>query len=134
MFFLRPPEAASKRTRVCFFGGFAAEKTHILFCSRYLTTCQYCAKQSEFNAKMGQFFKTLFIFPVRIYQWIISPLFPPSCRFQPSCSHYTVEAIQEWGPLKGLWMGLKRLSRCHPWSEGGEDPVPLYSKHNHATK
>ena len=66
----------------------------------------------------------LFVLPVRLYQRLISPLFPPACRFQPSCSQYTVEAILEWGVLRGLWMGTKRILHCHPWSEGGEDPVP----------
>ncbi len=66
----------------------------------------------------------LFILPIKIYQWVISPMFPPSCRFQPTCSHYAVEAIKEWGPLKGIYLAIRRVSRCHPWSEGGEDPVP----------
>ncbi|MFM7566612.1 MAG: membrane protein insertion efficiency factor YidD [Flavobacteriales bacterium] len=61
---------------------------------------------------------------VRIYQWIISPLFPPSCRYTPTCSSYMIEAIQVWGPIKGLWLGLKRISRCHPKGGHGYDPVP----------
>ncbi|MDX1940470.1 MAG: membrane protein insertion efficiency factor YidD [Saprospiraceae bacterium] len=68
--------------------------------------------------------KHIFILPVRIYQWTISPLLPSSCRYQPTCSHYMVEAINEWGPIKGIWLGLKRISRCHPWGGHGYDPIP----------
>ncbi|MEK7257567.1 MAG: membrane protein insertion efficiency factor YidD [Bacteroidota bacterium] len=68
--------------------------------------------------------KRLAIFPVQLYRWFISPLFPPRCRFQPTCSQYMIEAILEWGVLRGFWMGVKRISRCHPWHEGGFDPVP----------
>lgn len=63
------------------------------------------------------------IFLILIYQRFISPLFPPSCRFNPNCSRYTVGAIQRHGFLKGVWMGIKRVARCHPFSRGGEDPV-----------
>jgi uncharacterized protein len=68
--------------------------------------------------------KKLFIFPVRFYQWCISPLIPSSCRYQPTCSAYMVDAINIHGPFKGVWMGLKRISRCHPWGGSGYDPVP----------
>lgn len=61
---------------------------------------------------------------VRFYQRFISPLLPPSCRFTPSCSQYTYEAIERYGILKGGWMGVKRVSRCHPFNPGGHDPVP----------
>lgn len=73
---------------------------------------------------MNQLLKLLFILPVRFYQRVISPMFPPSCRYHPTCSQYVIEAIQEWGVLKGLWLGTKRFLSCHPWSEGGDDPVP----------
>ncbi|MBP6185839.1 MAG: membrane protein insertion efficiency factor YidD, partial [Saprospiraceae bacterium] len=53
--------------------------------------------------------KQILILPVRFYQYLIAPLLPPSCRYTPTCSHYMVEAIQEWGPFRGLWMGLKRI-------------------------
>ncbi len=68
-----------------------------------------------------------FIALVRIYQWSISPLLGSSCRHIPSCSQYAVEAIQEWGLLKGTWLALKRVSRCHPWGTRGVDPVPKRS-------
>jgi uncharacterized protein len=69
-----------------------------------------------------------FILMVKIYQWIISPLFPAACRYNPTCSHYTIEAIKEWGPIKGIWLGIRRISRCHPWGGFGEDPVPRKKK------
>ncbi|HIV16031.1 MAG TPA: membrane protein insertion efficiency factor YidD [Candidatus Avisuccinivibrio pullicola] len=61
---------------------------------------------------------------LRTYQKILSPLLGPRCRFYPSCSQYTLEAIQEWGLAKGILLGARRLSRCHPLNEGGYDPVP----------
>lgn len=64
------------------------------------------------------------IFLVRIYQYIISPLMPATCRYQPTCSHYMVEALQKHGPLKGLFLGIKRILSCHPWGGSGYDPVP----------
>jgi putative membrane protein insertion efficiency factor len=68
--------------------------------------------------------KKLFIFPIRIYQHYLSPLFGKNCRFEPTCSHYAVEAIEQWGVFKGGWMGLRRILRCHPWGGLGYDPVP----------
>lgn len=68
--------------------------------------------------------RKLLIAPIRFYQWFISPMFPPVCRFQPTCSHYTVRAIELWG-VRGVWMGLRRISKCHPYHAGGLDPVPL---------
>jgi putative membrane protein insertion efficiency factor len=69
-----------------------------------------------------------FILLIRVYQFAISPLLPGSCRHSPTCSQYAVEAIQIWGPLKGSWLGLKRLSKCHPWGTHGYDPVPTKNK------
>jgi len=68
--------------------------------------------------------KKLTLLLIRFYQKFISPLKPPTCRFYPSCSEYTYQAIARYGLLKGGWLGLKRLSRCHPWNPGGYDPVP----------
>lgn len=61
---------------------------------------------------------------IRGYQLTISRALPPSCRFTPSCSQYTLEAVQKYGVLKGSWLGGRRLLRCHPWNPGGFDPVP----------
>jgi putative membrane protein insertion efficiency factor len=61
---------------------------------------------------------------IRFYQLAISPAFPPSCRFYPTCSEYTLQAIAKYGALKGLWLGVKRIARCHPFHPGGYDPVP----------
>ena len=58
------------------------------------------------------------------YQYAVSPLFVPSCRFHPSCSAYALEAVERYGSLRGAWLGVKRLLRCHPWHPGGCDPVP----------
>ena len=63
------------------------------------------------------------IFIIRGYQLFISPLFPPQCRFNPSCSNYTIQAIEQHGSLVGLYYGLKRLLKCHPFNSGGYDPV-----------
>jgi uncharacterized protein len=77
---------------------------------------------------IGQFFSRLLsgllIIPVKLYQWIISPILPNSCRYDPTCSAYMIEAIKVHGPLKGLWLGSKRIGRCHPWGGSGYDPVP----------
>jgi uncharacterized protein len=67
------------------------------------------------------------ILPIRLYQWLISPWFGANCRYQPTCSHYAVEAVREWGFFKGWWMALKRISKCHPWGGFGYDPVPKKS-------
>ena len=68
--------------------------------------------------------KLLLLALIRIYQYAISPFIGRRCRFFPSCSEYTVEALQKYGALKGTRLGLKRISRCHPWNPGGFDPVP----------
>jgi len=61
---------------------------------------------------------------IRLYQLTLSPVMLPSCRFAPSCSQYTYEAIAKHGFFKGVWLGVRRLARCHPFREGGYDPVP----------
>jgi putative membrane protein insertion efficiency factor len=68
--------------------------------------------------------KVLLILPIRFYQVAISPLMAPHCRFYPTCSAYAVEAITRFGALKGAYLATHRLMRCHPWAEGGLDPVP----------
>jgi putative membrane protein insertion efficiency factor len=62
--------------------------------------------------------------PVRVYRRWISPLLPPACRFYPSCSEYAVEALTVHGAVRGSWLAIRRLLRCHPWHPGGLDPVP----------
>ena len=64
-----------------------------------------------------------FLLLIRFYQLVISPMLGPKCRYTPTCSAYTVEALKKHGLLKGGWMGLKRLARCHPWGGSGYDPV-----------
>jgi putative membrane protein insertion efficiency factor len=78
--------------------------------------------------------KTLIFGVLRLYQLIVSPLLGPRCRFHPSCSHYMQEAVQAHGASRGLWLGLRRLARCHPFNPGGYDPVPppKTSKATHA--
>ncbi|RMG90396.1 MAG: membrane protein insertion efficiency factor YidD [Chloroflexi bacterium] len=68
--------------------------------------------------------KRLVLLLIRLYQKTISRALPPSCRFTPSCSHYGYEAIEKYGLIKGGWMTIKRVSRCHPLNPGGYDPVP----------
>lgn len=73
--------------------------------------------------------KWIFILPIRIYQYTLSPLIGQNCRYRPTCSHYMVDAINEWGIIRGIWMGIKRIGRCHPWSHHDSiDPVPKKTK------
>jgi putative membrane protein insertion efficiency factor len=66
----------------------------------------------------------LLIIPVRFYQWVISPMIGPSCRYTPTCSVYSVQALKKHGPFKGLWLATKRILSCNPWGGSGYDPVP----------
>lgn len=68
---------------------------------------------------------------VRAYQLLFSPLLGMNCRFQPTCSHYMVDAINRFGAVRGTWLGLRRISRCHPFAKGGLDPVPELKTKNH---
>jgi hypothetical protein len=68
--------------------------------------------------------RKLLIGLIRAYQYLISPLLGSHCRYYPSCSHYAAEAVETHGALRGSWLALRRLLRCHPWHEGGVDPVP----------
>jgi len=65
-----------------------------------------------------------FIALIRLYQLLISPWLPPSCRFTPTCSQYGLEAFKKHGIFRGLWLTVKRIGRCHPWGGSGPDPVP----------
>ena len=73
---------------------------------------------------MSKLINFIFILPIKIYQILLSPLIGPRCRFNPTCSHYAIQAITKYGALKGLYLALKRIIRCHPWGESGNDPVP----------
>ena len=68
--------------------------------------------------------RTIALLPLRFYKRFLSPLLPPMCRFDPTCSIYMMQAIEKRGTLRGLWLGLRRLARCHPFNPGGWDPVP----------
>ncbi|MDO5394597.1 MAG: membrane protein insertion efficiency factor YidD [Bacteroidales bacterium] len=69
-------------------------------------------------------FVWLLSLPIWFYRGAISPMIPKSCRFTPTCSAYALEALHRHGPIKGLWLTIKRISRCHPWGGSGYDPVP----------
>ncbi|MBK8402754.1 MAG: membrane protein insertion efficiency factor YidD [Saprospiraceae bacterium] len=73
-------------------------------------------------------FNWIIIIPIRLYQYLLSPLLGKNCRFQPSCSNYMIEAVKEWGVFYGVFLGLKRIRRCHPWGGHGNDAVPKRNK------
>lgn len=68
--------------------------------------------------------RTILIAFIKAYRYLLSPFLGNNCRFHPSCSEYAETAIRRFGPLRGTWLGIRRLGRCHPWHEGGIDPVP----------
>lgn len=74
--------------------------------------------------RIRKFFIFLLVGFVRFYQLFISPLTPSSCRYTPTCSRYAIEALKKYGPVKGLWLAVKRILRCNPWGGHGYDPVP----------
>jgi putative membrane protein insertion efficiency factor len=67
--------------------------------------------------------KTLVLSLLRAYKWALSPMFPPSCRYVPTCSEYAMEAVERFGTVRGTWMAVRRVVRCHPFVKGGYDPV-----------
>lgn len=73
---------------------------------------------------MRDFFIEAALLPVKFYKKAISPYIGPHCRFTPTCSSYFMQAMREWGILRGSWLGIKRILRCHPWGGSGYDPVP----------
>ena len=78
----------------------------------------------EFYKAIVKLLALPFILLIKIYQLVISPVFPSSCRYTPTCSHYNLEALKKYGLLKGGWLGIKRILSCHPWGGSGYDPVP----------
>lgn len=81
---------------------------------------------------MTRFFRWMLTLPVRAYRLFVSPWLPPACRFTPTCSQYAIEAIEVWG-VRGIGLAVRRVSRCHPYSPGGYDPVPRpHDHHGHA--
>ncbi|MEP7196894.1 MAG: membrane protein insertion efficiency factor YidD [Saprospiraceae bacterium] len=75
-----------------------------------------------------KFLNLIIKIPIRLYQILLSPLLGKNCRFDPSCSNYMLQAVDEWGLFKGTFLGLKRITRCHPWGGTGSDPVPKRTK------
>lgn len=73
---------------------------------------------------MFKFLSFLLVIPIKVYQILISPILGPNCRYHPTCSQYSIEAINKHGPFKGTWLAIKRISSCHPWGGSGHDPVP----------
>jgi len=74
---------------------------------------------------LNKLLKQIFILPIKIYQYTLSPMLGQKCRYQPTCSSYMIQAIEEWGVFKGIYLGTKRILRCHPWSNHPmHDPVP----------
>ena len=76
------------------------------------------------GAALGRVVRTALVLAVRGYQVALSPLLPPACRYYPTCSHYAIEALERHGALRGSWLALRRILRCHPFRPGGYDPVP----------
>lgn len=93
----------------------------------YFKTRKYYSYKLLFM-KLIRFFSKVFsmilIIPVKIYQILISPVLPVSCRYTPSCSEYAIEALKKYGPIKGLLLAIKRILSCNPWGGNGYDPVP----------
>ncbi|WP_188152072.1 membrane protein insertion efficiency factor YidD [Teredinibacter waterburyi] len=92
------------------------------------TCCEKSKTQPLSKAKLSPLAR-LVLLPIYFYRYCISPMLGPRCRFQPSCSEYAVEAIATHGVARGFLLATKRLSHCHPWHEGGYDPVP--KRHSH---
>ena len=89
------------------------------------------ARQIVDRLKMRSFAQCVALYLLRAYKWAISPMFPPACRYTPTCSEYATEAIERYGLLRGGLMGIARVLRCHPFVKGGYDPVPDRRATNH---
>jgi putative membrane protein insertion efficiency factor len=83
------------------------------------------------SSPVGSVLAQPLVWLVRAYQLLVSPLLGPTCRYYPSCSAYAIDALRLHGPLRGTWLAARRLSRCHPWSDGGVDHVPPSRRHDH---
>lgn len=81
-------------------------------------------QRAKMQTSPGKFPSRMLIFSVKAYKLILSPYLGRNCRFYPSCSTYAVEAIERHGALRGTWLSMRRILRCHPWNAGGPDPVP----------
>jgi putative membrane protein insertion efficiency factor len=86
--------------------------------------CRQVLRLEDIRGRLAGMVSYALILGVRLYQHTLRLFFPPSCRFHPSCSEYAVEALKKFGPVKGAWLSLRRLSRCHPFNPGGYDPLP----------
>lgn len=73
--------------------------------------------------------RRILTFLIKAYQWLVSPVLGSNCRFHPTCSQYALQALDTHGPLRGSYLALRRIGRCHPWHEGGYDPVPPSPRH-----
>jgi putative membrane protein insertion efficiency factor len=82
-----------------------------------------CSHSSSHGQVKTELLAYPLIFAIHLYRWTVAPLFGTSCRFVPSCSHYAEDALRKYGVLKGSYAATRRLLRCHPWNEGGYDPV-----------
>ncbi len=80
---------------------------------------------SSSQKRKVSFLAQIFILLIKFYRYFISPMLLPRCRFNPTCSQYGLEAIQVYGAIKGSWLAIKRISKCHPLHQGGDDPVPI---------
>ncbi|MBK6701772.1 MAG: membrane protein insertion efficiency factor YidD [Saprospiraceae bacterium] len=75
-----------------------------------------------------KWFNYIIIFPIRVYQIFISPILGKNCRFNPTCSNYMIQAVNEWGIFYGFFLGIRRITKCHPWGGTGDDPIPKKKK------
>ena len=113
-----PEEYRDKISRLREFGLGIKEKSTYEEVIKFLET-----HNGKIMKRIGSFFKRLMILAIRFYQKFISPLFPPTCRFYPTCSTYFIQALEKYGVCKGSYLGMKRILKCHPWHEGGYDPL-----------
>ena len=102
----------------------ARAEAHVHVCSSVATAMNELQKGATPGSQRRSVSIWLLRGPIRFYQLAMSPMMPAACRYYPSCSNYAIEAIDKYGALKGGWMALRRILRCHPFRPGGFDPVP----------